>query len=240
MDYSLALDTYQGPLDKLVELIEEKKLEITELALAEVTGDFLKYVEELQKKENDGVKLAFLADFLVIASKLLLIKSKALLPSLPLTEEEEGDIRDLEARLVIYKEMKRAQQHIKDGWRTVPQMWSREFFMTSEPLFYPPNAVTPNTLHSTLKKMMGELERIMRPVHAVKSEIINLKAKIEEILSRIKEKAISLRTLGKSGGRPELVVLFLAILHLIKDQLVDVEQKGQFDEITIAKRPIAG
>ncbi len=119
MDYSLALETYQGPLDKLLELIEEKKLAITELALAEVTSDFLSYVEELQKKEAGSVKLGFLADFLVIASKLLLIRSKALLPSLTLTEEEKEDIHDLETRLKVYQELKHAQRHVKQAWRWI-------------------------------------------------------------------------------------------------------------------------
>lgn len=240
MDYALTLEAYQGPLDKLLELIEEKKLEITAVALADVTGDFLKYVEELQKKEAEGVKLQFLADFLVIASKLLLIKSKALLPSLPLTEEEEGEIRDLEARLKIYQELKHAQQYIKRGWHIIPRLWSREFFMTSEPLFYPPKGVTADILHSAFLKMMGELERILKPIQTVKSEIVNLKAKIEEVLNRIREKAVTFRTLHTGKGREELIVLFLAVLHLIKDQLVEAEQSRHFGEITIAKKPSGG
>lgn len=68
---------------------------------------------------------SILADFLVVASKLILIKSKVLLPSLPLTEEEELDIRGLEGRLKIYQEFKKAQVHIKGLWRVSPQMFFR-------------------------------------------------------------------------------------------------------------------
>ncbi|MEK7162430.1 MAG: segregation/condensation protein A, partial [Patescibacteria group bacterium] len=96
--YELKLENYQGPLQKLLELIEEKKMEITIINLAEVTSSFFEY---LKKLEALGMDHSLLADFLVIASKLLLIKSKVLLPSLPLTEEEESDIRGLESQLKL-------------------------------------------------------------------------------------------------------------------------------------------
>ena len=84
MNYELKTEQFSGPIEKLWELIEEKKLEITELNLAEVTADFLNYLKTIEKVEPK-----LLADFVVIASRLLLIKSKALLPNLELTVEEE-------------------------------------------------------------------------------------------------------------------------------------------------------
>src|SRR5262245_8487868 len=94
MDYALRLQQYEGPLEKLLELIEERKLDVNEISLAEVTDDFLKYLEQLP-----AVAPALLADFLTIGSRLVLIKSKSLLPELPLSAEEESDIKDLERRL---------------------------------------------------------------------------------------------------------------------------------------------
>ncbi|MDP3975162.1 MAG: segregation/condensation protein A, partial [Candidatus Jorgensenbacteria bacterium] len=149
MPYELKLTKYQGPIEKLVELIEEKKLSITELSLAEVTADFLSYVETLEarlayrqagtKEEGtDPVFAELLADFLVIATRLVLIKSKALLPTLPLTPEEEEDIRDLEVRVRLYQELKNLQPHVKRGWRAVPQMGTREFLLSEEAVFNPP------------------------------------------------------------------------------------------------------
>ena len=85
MNYELTLEAYQGPLDKLLELVEAKKMEVTEISLAEVTADFLDY---LKKLEAENVSQTLLADFLVIASKLIFIKSKILLPSLFAGEEE--------------------------------------------------------------------------------------------------------------------------------------------------------
>jgi segregation and condensation protein A len=171
----------------------------------------------------------------VVASKLLLLKSKALIPALELNEDEEGEIKDLETRLKIYAELKATQSLIKEMWHDLPQMFSREFLMLREPVFYPPSAIGIADLEQSLKKLVGELERIMKPVKTIKIEVINLQEKIEEVIRRISETPIEFGKLRAGKGRDELVVLFLAILHLIKERLINVEQKEQFGEIRIAK-----
>jgi len=123
--YQLATEKFSGPIEKLLELIEGKKLEITDLSLAEITADFLSYLQNLQTRINtdkntdlngyDGTRL--IADFVVVASQLLLIKSKSLLPDLKLTGEEEEGIKDLEGRLEFYRNFKPAIAHIKKTCR---------------------------------------------------------------------------------------------------------------------------
>lgn len=240
MIYELSVEQYKGPLDKLLELIEGKKMEVTRFSLVAVTGEFLTYIEELKKKEKEderGATSQLLADFLVIASRLLLIKSKALLPALPLSEEEEGEIFDLETRLKIYQEIKNSQLLIRNNWSVLPNMWSREFLMTREAVFYPPAGIKADDLKSSIMKLVGELEKIFKPVATLRKEIINLKAKIEEIISRLTEVPLKFNDISGGRGRNELVALFLAVLHLIKEQLVDVEQESRFGEILIAKKP---
>ncbi|MDP3974748.1 MAG: segregation/condensation protein A [Candidatus Jorgensenbacteria bacterium] len=241
MPYELKLTKFQGPIEKLVELIEKKKLSITELSLAEVTADFLSYMETLEartKEEGAGAAFAeLLADFLVIATRLVLIKSKALLPTLPLTPEEEEDIRDLEVRVRLYQELKNLQPHVKQGWRAVPQMGTREFLLSEEAVFYPPPNLALHHLYAAVGRLAGELERIARPLQKVKGTIIHLKEKIEEIIERVKTRVhLSFGDLKKGRSRGEAVVLFLAMLHLIKSQLVRVTQDRHFSDITIAKR----
>ncbi|MDI6734310.1 MAG: segregation/condensation protein A [Patescibacteria group bacterium] len=232
MNYELAMELYQGPLDKLLELIEEKKMEISTFSLAQVTGDFLKYLETLTNRGEHQ----FLADFLVIASKLLLIKSRSLLPDLPLTEEEELETKNLEGRLRIYQEMKNARINIKNSWHELPKMFSREFMLSTEPLFYPPKKTGSNELYQAFLKIIGELEKILKPAAAIKREIINLKTKIEEILHRLTRGSFKFSHIHKGKSRTEIIVLFLAILHLIKDQLIRVEQSKHFEEITVARK----
>jgi len=231
--YELTLEKYQGPLDKLLELVLEKKLEIAEISLAEVTADFLDY---LRKLEEEQAHPTVIADFIIVASKLVLIKSKNLLPSLQLDEEEEEDVRNLELRLKIYAEIKKTQQLVKDRWNDFPQVATREFLKVSEPAFYPPDKITGANLKSALARILGEFEKMMKPVKTIKTEIINLKKKIEEVVRKLTSNPVGFGSLKENGTKAELVVLFLAVLHLIKAQLVNVEQPSNFGEITIAKK----
>jgi segregation and condensation protein A len=243
MHFELKTAQYQGPIEKLVELIEEKQLAILELSLAEVTADFLSYVETLEKKvqeEGDTALSELLADFLVVASRLILIKSKALIPSLVLTGEEEEDIRDLEVRVRLYRELKNLQPHVRGGWGDMPQMGTREFFHSEAAVFYPPPKLALHDFHAAVGRLAGELERIARPFQTVKGTIIHLKEKIEEIFERVKMRALSFDELQRGRSRGEAVVLFLAMLHLIKSQLVRVTQTAHFSDINIAKRERGG
>ncbi len=124
MAYELKTEYYQGPIETLLELIEKKQLPITQISLAQVTGDFLDY---LQKLEKTGIDPYLLADFLVVASKLILIKSKEILPFLSLTEEEEEELIRFEWGLKVYQELKKTHGFIKEKWQELPQMFNREF-----------------------------------------------------------------------------------------------------------------
>src|ERR1700691_5014627 len=115
--YELKMGEFSGPLEKLLELIEAQKMDVSEVSMARVTDDFLKYLEALKTSGladavADGMALdaldkvrldlRVLADFISVASRLIFLKSKYLLPGLALTDEEEADIKDLESRLQIY------------------------------------------------------------------------------------------------------------------------------------------
>ncbi|MBI2278452.1 MAG: segregation/condensation protein A [Candidatus Brennerbacteria bacterium] len=248
MHFQLTTARYQGPIEKLVELIDEKKLPITEVNLAEVTADFLSYLETLetqtnslpeegsQRGEDRAALTALLADFLVVASRLILIKSKVLLPSLELSKEEEEDIHDLEARVRLYRELKNLQPHIRASWEDAPQMGTHDFFFSEEIVFYPPARLGPEDLRKTAARLAGELSRIMRPLRSVTGVILHLKEKIEEVFERVKAGAFSFGQFHRGRSRGEAVVLFLAVLHLIKSQLVRVTQASHFSDINIAKR----
>src|SRR3989338_1920850 len=143
--YELKTEKFQGPLDKLLELIEEKKLEITEISLAEVTNDFLRYLQSLTITKEDAnnpevsgedsfeirENMRLLADFIAIASRLILIKSKSLLPDAPLTQDEEADIKDLEARLKIYRALKPAMRLLQERWQKSETEFSKPYFLNA-------------------------------------------------------------------------------------------------------------
>lgn len=232
MSYTLNLEHYNGPLEKLLELVEKNELDISLISLAKVTGGFLDHLSKLQEKNTPH---AVLADFLVVASKLLLIKSKALIPTLELEEDDEEDIQNLETQLRIYKKIKLVKKLIKDGWREMPVMTSRELLMTKKTFFYPPKTLKIKDLASAFKKVVQEIEKF-RPVEVIKTEIINLEKKIKEVVQKITSMPTKLKTFSSGDSKKELIVLFLAILHLLREEIIEVEQHEAFGEIRVAKR----
>lgn len=231
MAYELKLEQFSGPIEKLLELIEEKKMEITRLSLAQVTADFLIYLTTVEK-----LAPGILADFLVVASRLLLIKSKALLPNLVLDQEEEQEIRDLEERLKIYQEFKIARDHIKNLWQEKPLVFSREFLASSQLSFYPPKKIKPENLETALNRLLQELQKFIYETKDFKLEVINLEEKMREFLKRLETaQTFNFKKLIDSQSRAEIITYFLVILHLIKDHLIDAKQDKHFSEITIEK-----
>lgn len=235
-NYELRLEQYQGPLDKLLELIEEKKFEITELSLAQVTSDFLKHIEELEKGDHNPGMNILIADFLVTASRLILIKSRILVPSFQISEEEEEDIRDLEARLRIYKKFKDARENIRKEWSDVPRSFAREFLVSLEPIFLPPRDFSVEELSGIAGRICSELEKFYETSLTVRKKIINLKEKIREIISAVGKEPVIFKKLAEGKAKEELVVFFLAVLHLIKDRELSVSQERSFEDIRIARR----
>lgn len=236
MKYEVKLEKFTGPLDKLLQLIEEKHLEITQVSLAEVTADFLNYVKTIGEKSAPAV----LADFLVVAAKLVLIKSKALLPMLELSQEEEGEIHDLESRLRIYREFKTAGEHIAKLWGKNKIAYGRPLFLSlgDGAVFYPPPGLKLGDLSRAIKNLAIALQAMLPETGKVKRAIITIEQKIEELLNRLSGGASgrhSMSALTKEKSREEVIVLFLAILHLLKDKIIQAEQGGHFEDIMIQK-----
>lgn len=231
--YELKLEQFSGPLEKLLELIEEQKLEITTINLAQVTGDFLDYLKTLAE---DAKHPSVIADFVVVASRLLLIKSKAILPNLELTEEEEREIGDLEARLKIYKEYKTAATHIQKLWNRKKISFSRPLFHNLPKMFYPPEKLSVSDLETAVQAVVRELQKLVPEEQSIKKIVISIKEKMEELLERFKERTEhSFNNLTKTKPKMEIIVMFLAILHLLRDRIIQAEQNDQFSDIIIKK-----
>lgn len=229
--YEVKINQFSGPLEKLLELIEAKKLEITVISLGEVTADFLNYLKSL---EDDAKHPSVLADFVVVASRLLLIKSKALLPSLELTEEEEKDIKDLESRLKIYKEFKTASLNISQFWNRGEQSFSREFLMDLPPIFYPPKDLKMSGIEKAIKEILKDLQSLVPENKTIKKAVITIEEKVKELIERLSRQAQhSFEDLSKDKPKLEIIVLFLAILHLLRDRLIKVDQNESFSDIII-------
>jgi len=228
--YELSVGEFKGPLEKLLELIEEKELEITRLNIAEVTSDFLRYLERLERE----VEHKELADFVVVAARLILIKSHALLPHIELSEEEEKDIAELEERLRFYQEFKNAEDSLQELWGQYIS-YGRPFLSSLKPGFYLSQKVEPKDLHEIIKDLAIGLEEIKR-LDEEEVQMVSMEEKIKEMLARVGEIVrTNFSSLSKDKGKPEVVVMFLALLHLLKDSKIEIVQESIFAEIDIVK-----
>lgn len=264
MAFELKTEQYSGPLEKLLELIEERQLEITEISLAAVTDEFLKYLEQLRQAPPDAEfepDLRIIADFIVVASRLIFIKSRSLLPDLTLSGEEEADIKDLETRLQLYKEFRPAMRLLQQLWREGGKEFSRQYFLNMahwliprpDPqapypvasleqgkdvkFFYPGRNVDLDTLRNALGGMYEVLQAITVETEVVKEKIITLEEKITEVIRRVEQlQETSFRQLAEQKTRPEMIVTFLALLHLAREQLIFLEQAGHLSDIIIKKK----
>jgi segregation and condensation protein A len=226
--YELKLDKFSGPLEKLLEFIEEKKLKITEFSLAAITSDFLDYLKTIAEVEP-----RILADFVAVAAKLILIKSKSLLPEFKLTEEEEAGIKDLEERLKIYREFKLAENQLKNLWLKGHFSFSREFLSSlgSRRFFYP----SPDLSMELLRERMEEFHKLSVAEKREEAEhkIINFKEYVAGLLTRLIGGDAKFSEISRGRKKEEVIVLFLAVLHLLKDSLIKIRQEDRFSDILL-------
>lgn len=238
MNYELKLEKFSGPLDKLLELIEERKFDVSELSLAQVTDDFLKYLRSLSAEKEPDIRL--IADFIAVASRLILIKSKHILPDLTLTGEEEAEIKDLERRLRLYSELKPMTKNVARLWSGKKTSFGRPYFLelgSSSGVFYPGENLDLGAILAELVKLFESIKRLELETGTIKEKIITIEEKIKEITERLRsEKETKFANLASAKTKQEIIALFLAILHLAREQLVFLEQAERFSDIIIRKQ----
>lgn len=229
MSLDFKLDKFSGPLDVLLNLIEEKRMSVSELALSEVTEQFLDHLSKLEDKRPED-----LADFLVVATRLLFIKSRELLPQLGGEEEEGPSLAD---QLRLYQAFIEASRKLNHRWNG-----PRRSVFRVEPLrrpaeFIPPKNFSAENLRLSLEKL---IKRMTPPAPLPQTQIdktVSIKEKIEEIRRLLTRKrgASFFAILRGSRSRTELIVSFLALLELVKQEGVLLRQGGSFEDITMEK-----
>jgi segregation and condensation protein A len=248
--YEFQSEKFSGPLEKLLELIEEQKLGVNEISLAKVTDGFLAYLNDIRKNGNADEGNAFrgdlriLADFIAIASRLILLKSKYLLPGFALSSDEASDIRDLEERLSRYRELRPAIRILARLWRERHTSYSRPYFLgrgggmpASRHIFYPGSNLDAAALAAGMRRIFDTITTYEMETETIGETIISLEEKIREVVERVtREGDTYLTALSRGGGsRAETVIVFLALLHLAREQLIRLEQTEHFSDIMVKK-----
>lgn len=230
--YQVRLPDFEGPLDLLLHLIEREELDITTLSLAAVTGQYLEYLTVLEQLQVDAI-----ADFLVIAAKLILIKSQALLPRPPETaregEEDAGD--ELVRQLITYKQFK----EVARGLGEIEAANRRTFVRVAPPPKIEKKVDLSGVTVEQLLRLVREALAVEKPQESVGAVVrpytLTIRDQIALIRHRLSQQSqVNFRRLLEcAGSRIEIIVTFLAVLELLKRRTVVVRQEAMFGDILI-------
>ena len=230
----IKIDKFQGPLSLLLKIIEKEELDITQVNLAKIADEYLEYI-----KNSPEIAPESMADFLLMAAKLLYIKSRALLPYL-LSEEEQEELDDLEGKLKMYKDFVVLSSEIQkmigrkkfSFFRTVPKTGRRYSFL--EKAFFPPKNIKIENLFQEFKRILDGIEFLEEKLDekTIISEV-NIEERIVFIRGLVsrKIKINFTRFLKESKTKVEIIVSFLAILELVKQKELTFNQGDLFSDI---------
>ncbi len=229
--YTVKTHVFEGPLDLLLELVSKRKLFVNDVSLAQVTDDFISYMEN-----HDEFPIGESAEFILVASTLMLIKSRSLLPMLELTQEEQESIHDLEDRLVLYAKVKELATGIKTrfGQNIIFEKSPRK----SEVITFSPDSKTDRAnLLLALQRVIEALPKKEALSKVTVKKVISLEEMIEKLAERV-SKATRFK-FSEFHGKGELthekkvsiIVGFLAMLELVKRGAIRVTQEGGEIEI---------
>jgi segregation and condensation protein A len=231
--YLVATPVYEGPLDLLLSLIQNADLDITALSLAQVTDQYLEYIHNLSNISAENVSA-----FLVIASKLLQIKSEALLPkSDDRDTDDEDPAEELAQQLKLYKRYKEIASYLEN--REISGL--KSFYR-----LYPSPTVSARVDFSeyTIADILDAAHSILNhqeekePLDSVvRAPIVTIRSKISRIVSalRMSKHAGFKELLGENRSRLDIVVTFLALLELVKQHFIHAQQENTFGDIEIVK-----
>lgn len=230
MAYQVEIEQFEGPLDLLLKLIEEEELDISQVSLFKVTDQYLSYID---RAEN--ITSGELVDFLVVATRLLYIKSKLILPELDFDEPESDEI-ELERQLKIYRQFLEIAKQIDQRIKKNQPAFSRNKIAVKIEGFYPPKNVDLEKLKTAFQSALKNVQPVVKLPQRTLRKLISLQEKIKNIKEIILTKAKLKFSHLLAKEKLDTIVNFLAILELNKQGFIEVEQTEIFDEILIKRK----
>ncbi|MEK7118865.1 MAG: segregation/condensation protein A [Patescibacteria group bacterium] len=236
VNYRLKTGQFEGPLDLLLTLIEKRKLFIGDFALAKVADEYIAEIRRFEAFPTSDV-----ANFLLVASTLVLIKSRSILPELDLNPDEEGDIDDLKRRLAMYELFRGLGEHIRKNFGK-QIIFERSGRPETIPVFAPEKHCSAATVAQSMRDVLHALPGKIELSKATVRKIVS----IEEVMSRLATRVSqAIKTsfnqfsrhekgrLLSREDRVEVIVSFLAMLELVKQGVIHVTQQEDFGDIAI-------
>jgi segregation and condensation protein A len=227
-------DTFEGPLEVLLELVERRKLFVNDISLASVTDDFINHIQ------TKGMHPDQVANFLAVAATLILIKARSLLPNIELTTDESKSITDLERRIALYQVISHISvELIKEYGKKIS---FEGVARTNGPVFAPDPKLTLDQLPGLVSDMINRIP----PAAPAKPEArVTASISITEVLETLHEriqKMLSTNFHDIQVNAPDgdsksqkvyTIVSFLGMLELVRRGLIAANQKGQFESIEL-------
>lgn len=227
-EFEIDIADFEGPLDLLVQLIERQGLDITGVSVLAVTDQFVAYAHQLHQRFAEAA-----SEFLLVASRLALLKSRALLPQ-PEPEDDEESADDLAERLRVYAAFKAVAVDLDERLRA----GQSSFIRVAQPSLPRPS---PEPGAGDLTRLMQALERLAQVDTPVDS-LIEAPARRFRVADKVRDLQDMLAARGTlafdtiaaaCADRAELIATFVAVLHLVKQRAATVEQSGPFGSIML-------
>lgn len=233
-NFNVKTDVFEGPLELLLSMVEKRKLLVNDVSLASVADDYIEHIKELNEFPVPDA-----ANFLLVASTLVLIKSKSLLHTIELSESERSDIEELERRLNVYKRVRFLSRMVEKNFDNNPIFSIETRAEKKEVVFAPHKKVVVENLKESMQLMLNKLPKGEEVTKVVIERVMSLTDMIQGLTERIqKNMKMSFSEFSKNGGSQKeqklnLVISFLAMLELVKQGVLQVQQNDMFDEIVM-------
>jgi segregation and condensation protein A len=226
---------FQGPLELLLQLIQQEKIDIYDIPIAKIADQFVMTVRQMESLDMEVT-----SEFLVLAAQLLYIKSRTLLPKPPKNEEstagEEDPRLELVARLQAYRSFKQAAAALAEREGQFGQRYFREFDLNDILLTFPePDPLQGVSFADLWQAFRSIVERAEKgeEIQQIEPEEITVDLMIQDILRRLclKQEGVYFRRLLRDGSKLEVVAVFLALLELLKSGKIRAEQASPQQDI---------
>ncbi len=232
--FTIKLDRFEGPYTKLLDLIEDKKLSITEISLVSVADEYILYIKSLDQKN-----LVDISQFIVVASTLMLMKAKSLLPGVVYTEEEEKQVHDLEHKLELYALLTGASGRMRNIFMK-QRLFSRErIAYKGGAVFVPDRRVSSSMLQSIAHLTLASFVTPKQLVKVAVEAALRIENVIESLLTRVRGmQAVTLQGLADGAKTIEerkklLIVNFIALLELVRSGAIHASQTADGGDIEL-------
>lgn len=236
-DYKVRIEQFEGPLDLLLHLVGRARIDIEDIFVSEVTGQYLEYVSSM-----DALSMESASEFLEMAATLLYIKSRMMLPSEQMEEEEEDPEQELIQRLKTYKVYKEAAEALKDYEARA----ERVYFKLPEEIGFPEEKLlleqmTLDGLCAAYLEVLSrqpdaEMERIEEV--EIRKDTFTIRERARYIMRMLNQYGMTTfgRLFSEARSRLEVAVTFVALINMLHRNLISIQQDGCFEEIYISKR----